>query len=265
MYFYSDRLLFLILHMQMLSFNLARHIISIIMWFQKTLNEVLGYGLSISEIKKITLESELLTLDMEKYPYMTTYQVFRKNFLRRIRDRGAQYMGEGTGRIVYAISPRFAIKVSITDPAFRQTQNFNEVNLYTSLPSEVKNVFTKIYAVDDYYRWIITDLVKPFKDKRQLNKFIGLESYNLDFNIMKLCELISRFTISKNKNEIFDIVLNSINKNQVKVNINYLQDIFNKLIFPIAHAIALTKVKDLHSQNLGYTADHRLVILDSGF
>lgn len=227
------------------------------------IREALSRGLSISEIKRITTESELFSLNKEEED--DPYQVFIRNFEERIRERGAKYINEGVGRIVYAISPRFVIKISKSRSIY-YTQNIQEINVYTSLPDDIKDLFPKIYAIDDDYRWIISDLVKPFNSTQQLNSFIGFRPNRASYNPMVLVYWIAR-NKAKNSNEAFDILVNHIQNQKIMRidDLDALRKASEIFFWPIAKVILKMDVDDIHARNLGYTIDRKIVILDSGF
>lgn len=82
-------------------------------------------------------------------------------------------LGEGTARIVYAMSSNKALKIALDPKGFGQ--NKAEVDIYTN--PKIKPVVTRIFDADTVrYRWLVAEIAQPLKegDDAAFEKATGL-------------------------------------------------------------------------------------------
>jgi hypothetical protein len=127
-------------------------------------------------------------------------------------DRRLQKLGEGSSRVAYTLSSRFAMKIASNELGL--IQNEEEVAIYKNASSLLKSIITKIHKYDEQkYTWIIADLVRPFKSDKELNiaatghddertRLITLKDITNEYITNKSPELLQKLYKLRKNNEI---------------------------------------------------------------
>ena len=149
----------------------------------------------------------------------------------------------GSSRLVFVLSSSKVLKVAKSEAGIEQ--NEIEIKVRQSTDSDI---LTKIFDYDSKFRWIIAELVKPFKSSTEFMKAAGSDAYFFDRaariydDTHDLDDVRQRYEQDGYENwELFSH--------------NFMN------IFDIANEFNIT---DLSYTNYGTTADGRLVILDYG-
>ena len=204
------------------------------------------------QIKRITKDVPA-NFDLSKFKKLTK-QEERLEYLQNT----SMYIGAGSSRLVYAVSPKKVIKLaggssyeqsSATGSEYVEKgakQNKIEAEVWQNSPNEIKMILPKIYEADSQFLWLLSELVRPLKSDNELKSIFGVDQ--------------------KTYNQ-FMMGIGNVDGLMFK---NFYQALSDDKK-PIADAIvAMTKKFGLYSADLavldqwGKTADGRLVILDSG-
>lgn len=117
--------------------------------------------------------------------------------------------GEGSSRIVFILSSRYALKIAKRTAGMAQ----NKAELQAYQRTSVKNVISKIYQHDPLDRWLITDLVKPLSSEQEFKRLTGDEFSEFTFNI----ENYYKNDVSPEKeSQLFDDVITLIEENNLE-------------------------------------------------
>lgn len=90
--------------------------------------------------------------------------------MRRYAHAFLQSLGEGSSRVAFVLSGKYALKIAKSTKG--TAQNEAELEIFTN--PKTKNVLAKIYAYDhEMTDWLISDLVSPFDDEHQFESATG--------------------------------------------------------------------------------------------
>lgn len=70
-----------------------------------------------------------------------------------------EFIGQGSSRTAYLMSSRYVLKIARNEKGI--AQNEAEIDVYTNPTS--KPIVSKIHNFDPEFKWVIADLVRPFK------------------------------------------------------------------------------------------------------
>ena len=173
-------------------------------------------------------------------------QLKTANFKKLLQyaDDSLQAIGEGSARKVYALSGQKVLKVATGVRGVGQ--NEAEVSVYTN-PS-TQSIVTKIYDYDPNYRWIISEIVRPFVDDEtdEINDMLGIG--------------ISSLTFEEFANTAARGHINTLEKYGAGHQLELA-----KAIYAIASENDLLPGDIAKGGSWGKSADGRLVLLDYGF
>ena len=86
------------------------------------------------------------------------------------RSTGLKQLGCGSSRCAFLLSSKWVLKVAINEKGL--AQNFAEMEVYTN--PRIKPIVAKVSKYGREYKWIISELVRPFKSRKELEKEIGI-------------------------------------------------------------------------------------------
>lgn len=84
-------------------------------------------------------------------------------------DKFLTISGEGSSRVVFILSGRFALKIAKKNSGI--AQNKAEREAYEKISS--KELVAKVYQHDKFDRWLISDLVKPLRTEEEFEQLTG--------------------------------------------------------------------------------------------
>lgn len=197
-------------------------------------------------------------------------------------------LGRGGSRFVFLLSNRFVLKLASTsefDYAFGKSQNQNEVDVFTN--PKVAPIITKVYQAGPKYNWIVSELVRPLKDKEEFESLAGVP-FGVFTDILSTLEFTKISSVSDGVAEIKDSIdgykkdldlIKSLEPERQKeareetmTLIGRYQAMLENLNYPIVLAtlnlMSEGKVvaADLRRiEHWGKTADGRVVVLDYGY
>lgn len=168
-------------------------------------------------------------------------------------------MGQGSSRVVYALSGGKVLKIALNNPGV--AQNRAEVDVST----HGKNIplVAKVYDASPDYKWIVSELVKPFRDRSsEMQAMLGISR---DLSPVSFAKIIEK--AAKNNPDGLESILDLRNPymaelwNHIKQNpkaMKFLEDV-----------AAAAKIGNLHPEELvmehfGLTVDGQIKILDYG-
>lgn len=155
-----------------------------------------------------------------------------------------ELLGSGSSRAVYALTAKKVLKIATNEAGL--AQNEEEINVYTNPKS--KPLMTKIYDSDKDFTWLTSELAQPCEDNGQIEKHLGIDEENMQFN------------------EFIDACA----RGQFK----WMRENFPVLVPLMPFAEAIYDFIDENNlipgdikkpDSWGFTADNRLVLLDYGF
>lgn len=189
------------------------------------IRDIKGKNFDISEFKKLTSSEQILKYAEERL----------------------EFLEKGSSRSVFVLSSRKVLKIAMpfrSDPDNSVeagiAQNQHEVDVYTS--STTKSIVTRIYDFDPEYKWLISELVKPFKSSYEFGKLT-----NLYFNSMMA-------------------YIDDVEKD--RIDLNSIPSEYLKFINPLINLTRVVENFDVGDLwqigHWGKTSDGRVVILDYG-
>lgn len=191
--------------------------------------------------------------------------------LRYLRDT-CLHIGEGSSRVVFAISPKQAIKLAggyslstgtetVKDPSVDmknmrragEYQNQKELELFEKAEKNGYSVLLpRIFEIADDSSWLLTELVRPLSDQSELRDMMGFEDNQITF--ARVMEMLS--TQDGWKSDLGAEILDDLGSEDgryVRLVVKMLKDNPNILAGDL----------EPHDQ-WGKGSDGRLVILDIG-
>lgn len=103
--------------------------------------------------------------DLKKFKsldILSTVQQYAKTYL--------EPLGTGSSRIVYLLSSRYALKIALNNKGLAQ----NEAEVDVATNPQTKAVVAKVYASDEGFKWVISDLVKPVQSEQEFEDLAGV-------------------------------------------------------------------------------------------
>lgn len=184
-----------------------------------------------------------------------TYIEEKLDYLRKT----AMFIGAGSSRIVFAISPKKVIKLaggrdedSLTTRsrwvAAGRGQNKIEYNSFKQATTEMQELLPRIYKAASNFDWLLTELVRPISSDDELQNLLKLSNEQYSSWMTSLSR-------GGKNNYHYANFFSTLNKDQRKYFIT-ISDIIDKF-----HLVA-SDLTDL--EQWGKTADGRLVLLDTG-
>lgn len=182
------------------------------------------------------------------------------------------YMGEGSSRIVYALSTGKVLKISRDQRGLAQTEA--EVGIWTN-PS-TREVAAEVFDFDPDYYWSVMEIARTFKDpdsnyKGSLEQELGIPTaYGVIFEIRDIVnELLSDRSDGIATEVIQDKLLELPRGQEIVLRKRlekYLENPhpFVDKIADLVHNNDL-KTGDIISDHFGKTADGRIVLIDYGY
>lgn len=104
--------------------------------------------------------------DLKKFKSLDGIQIMN-SYAQQLLEK----MGQGSSRAAYLLSSKYVLKIAINNKGL--AQNEAEVDVFTNPKS--KPVVAKVYASDDEFRWLISDLVNPLKNGDEFTKLTGVD------------------------------------------------------------------------------------------
>lgn len=227
----------------------------------ENIDEAALRGFSLDILKKETerLKEEIGEWNIEDISYR----------LSKLAEKyGLPYMGEGSSRVVYALSTGKVLKISRDERGLAQTEA--EVSVWTN-PS-TKEVAAQVFDFDPDYNWSVMEIARTFKDpyrnyKASLEQELGIPTaYGVKFTIAEIVnELLSDRSDGIATEAIQDKLLGGqmlVLKKRLE---KYLENPhpFVDKIADLVHNNDLD-TGDLVSDHFGKTTDGRIVLIDYG-
>ena len=103
-----------------------------------------------------------------------------KEMVDYAREHNLQPLGRGSSRRAYVLSSRFALKIA--NPKFQEAgraQNEAEARATETASETVKFVIPQVRQHNPQYNWIISDLVRPANNMREVAKHAGIHESQL--------------------------------------------------------------------------------------
>lgn len=149
----------------------------------------------------------------------------------------------GSSRTAYLISSNKVLKVAMNEKGF--AQNEAEVDVYTSPAS--KPITTKIFDYDPYFKWVKSELVRPFTDENNANEEFE-KKYNISFT--EFVAILRNFSKTKS------LEVQNGNKEFMS---------FLKSVIQTKNATDLVLGDIIDPKHWGMSTDGRIILLDYGF
>lgn len=172
---------------------------------------------------------------------------------------GYKQLGCGSSRCAYVISSKWALKVAQNDKGY--AQNEAEVDVVTNPKS--KPIFAKIQDAAPDYSWLLSELVRPLKDRNEFEKLTGVNWYDA-------MQMMGGFEEGIPLDADFDDdEVDAVPQTMAAMLKKYRGSVKKlKFLKALTTLMGLHKLLPGDTQNLshwGKTADGRVVILDYGF
>lgn len=114
-------------------------------------------------------------------------------------------LGKGSSRITFAYSGGKALKIALSEAGIEQ--NKEEVNIYTK--NQGNEIVTKIFDFDPHYKWVIAEIVKPFRYESEFKELLGitfglaysLATYGIDSVLKEKQDSLSYWEVRLEKNQ----------------------------------------------------------------
>ena len=174
---------------------------------------------------------------------------------------GLRYLGEGSSRMVFSLDSKRVLKVALNDAGIAQ----NEAEIDISFDPSVGGIVAKVFAQSNANKWIVSELVRPLKDKEEFKFLTGISWDFFSFALQgwgtgRLPEWINN--IRNNSIKPWSSPVKSHKELE-----EYLTTPFYKTVF---HALNHIKTVLMHGDltkigHWGKTPDQRVVLLDYGF
>jgi len=179
-------------------------------------------------------------------------------------------LGQGSSRIVYALSSGKVLKIAYDMIDAGIVQNETEVDVSTN--PHTKPVVAKVFDADEGYCWIISELVKPLDgDKSDVNSVTGLP--NATFAQLLKYTLDSGLSFDEAVEHLQDSY-GAYTGNSWRIMARKALESFNR---PLCEKL-ITGIREMQmsfgfditdiiyrAEHFGKTADGRIVILDYGY
>lgn len=223
---------------------------------KQELHEVLR-GFSLKQFKDILKKARNPDKNL-------TYKFIKQDDAIEYVKKHLPLLGQGTSRIVFALSGDKVLKIAHRKTLAGEAQNEQEVNLYTN--PDTKPVMTKIYDADDEYFWIISELAKPFSSASEFSAKTGLNADVMD-DFEKTCEEYGKLLWDETQDFGYFTVDPIDEVNSLEETVEWCKK--NLKGTPAEHAVHLAKngaaAGDLGPyDHWGTTADGRVVVVDYG-
>lgn len=161
-----------------------------------------------------------------------------------------EFLGAGSSRIVYALSPNQVLKIARNEAGI--DQNAAEMDVYTNPQS--KPLAAKVHDYDTDFKWIIADAVRPLRSGKEwyIRKGVGSKEEALknfqDYSGMEWQDFNKQLNLYfRNK------------KSEVKLSP------FSKMVIDFMNQNNLLVGDITNLEHWGMTPDRRVVLLDYGF
>lgn len=187
------------------------------------------------------------------------------------------YMGEGSSRVVYALSTGKVLKIAINEKGIAQNQAEHEVSRDPSL----KYIGARVYETDPNYQWSVMEVAKIYESGIQLKRDLGIPTliylfyYNIDKAIFDLERVYNRgFSVE----EVIDNRYENDGQPDGDPEFDEDKEVYRKFLEdPPKGLLALVdltqsglggqtlEMGDIVTDHFGKTADGRVVLIDYGF
>lgn len=171
-------------------------------------------------------------------------------------------MGEGSSRIAFALSSGKVLKIAKNKYGFEQ--NRVEIGLFTH--SKNNHLVTKIFDYAPDYKWIISELVKPFA-KGQLTQYIGFDDQFVG-PILSRYKTFEDFQYAMSKQVVPDPNDKTWAAERIRVMLGILRNPkasqFMKDMFEMRNTHNLEE-EDIHAEHFGVTVDGQVRLFDYGY
>lgn len=200
-------------------------------------------------------------------------------------------IGQGSSRITFALSGDKVLKIALNNAGIGQ--NEEEVQVYTRLHKN--DLVTKIFDFDPKYKWLVSELVKPFTSSAELENILGITLQSF-LDIVYYAIRANSFRFESWKKEKIQKLQNNIERadkniewygqsldvealeNSKKIKSQYLRElemlkqsnkdqVIDKLIQNITNLVSTNNLVpgdlDIHD-HYGRTVDGRIKLLDYG-
>lgn len=240
----------------------------LISYLLENVDEAALRGFSLDILKK---ETERLKEKFGDY-YI---QDIADELIKLVKKYNLPYMGEGSSRIVYALSTGKVLKISLDERGLAQTEA--EVDVWTN-PS-TKEVAAQVFDFDPDYYWSVMEIAKTFKDpykndenyQQSLEHELGIPTaYGVIFTIRHIVnELLSDRSDGLSYDILEHVESQDLSSGQKAVLLNRIEKYIENPHPFVDKLIDLIRNNDLDqgdlvSDHFGKTADGRIVLIDYG-
>jgi hypothetical protein len=194
----------------------------------------------------------------DKKNVFTHRPTFKLNDFKKISDldetqayakRTLQQLGEGSSRIAYRLTGSRVLKIA-HDPMKGTAQNEAELDTFTN--PLTKPIVARIFDYDKNYKWIVSEVVRPFSNSSQFENKTGIPWWVFQRTVFSV--------IRKEKNVQDETFLSKVHA----FKLSEKQAEFIKSAIELIHLDVLPG-DVLVVEHWGVTSDGRVVILDYGF
>lgn len=156
------------------------------------------------------------------------------NMMNRYAESFLDKLGQGSSRAAYQLTSRYVLKIAINDKGI--AQNEAELDVYTN--PQTKSITSKIHSADQQHRWVIADVVRPFKNAVDFEKTTGSKWPNF---VTTVRTAVKNGKLAQDAPDFIKAVVATVRNNKLGIG-----DIINV-------------------EHWGKTPDGRTVLLDYGF
>lgn len=164
-----------------------------------------------------------------------------------------EYVAEGSSRQTFVLTSTKVLKLAINRAGI--AQNEQEVEVFTD--PRTKDITTRIYEYDPDFFWIVSELVKPFDDKDDIEEFLDVRMPNATVTAVDFYDFVLDASVGDEPSYESRAKL----PNRVKQDLERIAKMIEDLV---DHHNMLPG--DLAKESSwGRSSDGRLVLLDYGF
>lgn len=160
-------------------------------------------------------------------------------------------LGGGSARVVFALSPKYALKIAFNDRGKSQ----NETEKRVSSDPQAQEFVAKVHQSAPDSSWIISDLVRPLRDEEEFKDFFGM-----DFEEFVRAVRGNDHWKWDASNPEWRVSNGSVNADDDSIGTYGLVNAFKKLI----KGKKLYEIEFTDIDHWGKAPDNRIVILDYG-
>ena len=173
------------------------------------LNRLIKYLLeNVDEAALRGFSLDILKKKMPEFKKSAYSEDIGKQITRLVRYYGLPYMGEGSSRIVYALSTGKVLKIATNDKGVAQ----NEAEYEVSRDPSLKYIGARVYETDSDFHWSVMEVAKIYEDSTQLKLDLGIPpvmaerwSYSIEDAIKDIAK-VTLGSVAKTQKAIDEVV-----------------------------------------------------------